>query len=296
MSTRPPFDNSVLAKCNALKRAGFWPGEPKLRPRAWLENFEESDRVVAARLLDRFTLLSEKLTDHLLVAAYDAVSDGLLKGPTAPSRDRLTSAVRDAVFTPVMGERPNPTDSGHLLCRKVRQLLGIPESNILTWEQALDAASKGQPIVFVDDFVGSGDQFITYWQREDLDRRSFKSLSSSPSFVATYLTLVATRTGQDRIHSTIPSLALCAGHLLDSDSTVFSTSGDATPDVSSLLDKYAPRLTPSETYIAGNADYLKYGYKRVGLLFGFEHSIPDATLPIFWSRGANSWEPLVERK
>lgn len=80
--------NEVLEKCSVLKQAGLWLPEPKIRPRAWMSNFELQDKGVAAFLLDKFTFYSSSLTDKLLVSSFHSISDGLEKGPEAPSNDQ----------------------------------------------------------------------------------------------------------------------------------------------------------------------------------------------------------------
>lgn len=292
------FIDEVLAKCDVLKRAGLWPSEPVLRPRAWLENFARADRPLAALLLDKFTFYNKRFTDVLLVASYHSIGDGMPKGPSAPSCNDLVHSLATAAFTPVKGERPNPTDSGYLLCRKARQLLGVPENLILETSDALDHAYRGNTVVFIDDFVGSGDQFLKTWASKDTANRSFVQAISKPGFVAIYVTLVTTDFGLANINRNAPGVAVCATHILEPKSTVFGlTAGnpELKREIDDFLTRYSSNLCPTEDYIAMNPSYLIHGYKNRGLMFGFEHSIPDATLPIFWSPGNNNWEPLIER-
>jgi len=288
----------VLAKCDVLKRAGLWATEPLIRPRAWIQNFEQQDKHLAAFLLDKFTFYNKRFTDALLVSSFHSIGDGLPKGPRAPSRDELIKSLTTAVFTPVKGEYPNPTDSGYFLCRKARQLLGVTEDCILDTDDALSHAYRGGTVVFLDDFVGSGDQFISTWMRET-GGRSFKDAKANSDFNAIYITLVSTDFGLENIYNNVPDVAVCVTHILENKST-FQGVVDGNPamaaELFAFLIKYSPRLCPSEKYIANNSSYLAYGYKNRGLLFGFEHSIPDATLPIFWAPGTNGWEPLIERR
>jgi hypothetical protein len=285
--------NDVLSKCEVLKRAGLWLSEPKMRPRAWMDNFETSDRHIAARLLDRFTFYNSKLTNRLLMAAFDSIGDGMPKGPRAPDRSTLLTSVPSAVWTPVQGEIPNPTDSGNLLCRLARQELGVSQASIVDNDVALARAQSGNAVIFVDDFVGSGQQFLTTWQR-NRNGNSFATVNAKSPFTAIYVTLVATSAGIKNIHHTVPSVAVCATHVLELKSTVYSNSGTV-PEITAFLAKYAPRLTPSEPHIAKHPRFVQFGFGELGLMFGFEHSIPDSTLPIFWAPGNTSWEPLIER-
>lgn len=270
----------------------MWEPEPTIRPRAWIENFEESDKLLAAKLLERFVFYNQRLTDSLLINSFYSIADGLRKGPAAPPRDTLLHALPDAVFTPVAGETPNPTDSGYLLCRRARQVLKITESQIMTTSEALDAAKKGHLIVFVDDFIGSGDQFLTTWRDS-----FFSEAQKTYNFPAIYICLVGTSAGIDRINQEAPTVAVCVTHKIDNRETFWGIENYDKPlynQLDALLKKYAPRLTPHESYMS-RLDYKIYGYKRRGLFFAFEHSVPDATLPIFWCRGTNNWEPLIER-
>lgn len=290
------YVKDVLARCEALKRAGMWLPEPTLRPRAWIENFDDSDKILAAQLLERFVFYNQRLTDSLLKASFYSIADGLKKGPLAPPREQLLRALPKAVFTPVSGESPNPTDSGYFLCRRTRQVLGVDEAQIKATSEALQVAANGCPVVFVDDFIGSGDQFLATW-RDISTGVSFEAIHQQVGFPAIYISLVGAEEGIAYIGKYAPAVAVCVTHKIDNRGTLW---GIKSSDLSlynrldSLLQKYLPRLTPNEQYMLKES-YLTYGYKHRGLFFGFEHSVPDATLPIFWCRGTNNWEPLIER-
>lgn len=293
------FISDVLDKCETLKDVGFWFPLSNIRPKAWLENFEQEDKYLAALLLEKFTYYNNQLTNSLLISSYHSIGDGLPKGPSAPPRDHLISSLNTAVFTPVTGEDPNPTDSGNLFCRKARQILNINEDKIVTPEQAVKHAASGGTVVFIDDFIGSGDQFLYTWSRiyGRSSPKSFKTVHSTVNFTAMYISLVATDFGLDNIYQKAPSVAVSTTHTLTSRSTFqgLEIADEKKRSLESFIAKYSSRLKPKEEYIANNPRWLKYGYKERGLMFGFEHSIPDATLPIFWAPGDN-WEPLIERR
>lgn len=290
------YIKDVLARCEALKRAGMWLPEPAIRPRAWIENFENSDKILAAQLLERFVFYNQKLTDSLLTSSFYSMADGLKKGPAAPSRDKLLQALPIAFFAPVSGEVPNPTDSGYFLCRRARQVLGIAEAQIIPTSEALQKAKNGLPVVFVDDFIGSGDQFLSTWQDASTGT-SFEEIQQSSGFTAIYISLVGTDVGIEKISRDAPVVAVCVTHKIDTRGTFWGLKSSNEPlyhELDLLLKKYALRLKPHDTYML-KENYLIYGYKHRGLFFGFEHSVPDATLPIFWCQGTNNWEPLIER-
>lgn len=274
----------------------MWLSEPTIRPRAWIENFDMGDKILAAQLLERFVFYNQRLTDSLLTTSFYSIADGLKKGPGAPTREQLLQALPNAVFTPVSGETPNPTDSGYFLCRRTRQVLNVDENQIKITSEALKAAANGLPVVFVDDFIGSGDQFLTTWQDRSTGT-SFEAVQSKVDFAAIYVSLVGTEMGITNIGKKAPSVAVCVTHKIDNRGTFWGlqvSNPSLYSQIDSLLKRYTPRLTPHDVYMH-QQEYLTYGYKHRGLFFAFEHSVPDATLPIFWCRGTNNWEPLIER-
>jgi hypothetical protein len=60
------YIDSVLAKCEALKKGGIWAPEPHLRPAAWLANFKDpQERLLAAILLDNFIFYSRSVENWM---------------------------------------------------------------------------------------------------------------------------------------------------------------------------------------------------------------------------------------
>lgn len=289
------FQQEVLAKCEALIKSTIWPTQDKIRPRAWLNNFEESDRGVASYLLDKFVFFSNHYTDRLLYKAYN----DLISHFEGYAEADLLSVFQNIKVTPLEGELPNPSDSGNLLCRKMRQSFNFAEANIVTPAQAVAFANDGEFILFVDDFIGSGDQFLETWRRNYLTEypKSFChiALDNGPTFVV--LALVCTESALARINSELDHVTVFSCHIVDERSSIFNLQDCKYTfrEIDAFLEKYCDRLTPQEEYIRNNREFLKYGYHRLGLLLGFEHSVPDATLPVFWSAGTGDWSPLYER-
>lgn len=290
---------AVLQKCDALKRAGLWAAESKVRPLAWLNNFTAEERIAAAVLLDHFVYFSDPVTDRLLLATFRSLRDRSRRGLGGLP----INLVDTAVFTRVEGEKPNPTDSGNVFCRKARQVLAIPEQRVLEPAAAVTAAASGTPVVFLDDFVGSGDQFCATWGRQYLPTspRSFADVFSIQPFPAIYLCLITTQKGRDRIQVEIPPLVLDYAHLLAAEDSVRSlpTSPlipplqDAQVAVANLLQQYSPRL--SLPAYMGQDDWAQYGYQSLGTIIAFEHGVPDATVPLVWADGPTGWIPLARR-
>jgi hypothetical protein len=283
-----------------MKDCGLWPAEPKVRPAAWLQNFEDDERPVAAVLLDHFVFFGGAAVDRMLLSGFRSLHDRVnqRRGRTAASN--LLAA---AVFTAIEGERPNLTDSGHLFCRKLRQIVGLPDARFANPEEAIEAAAQGTPVVFLDDFIGSGDQFMSTWERQyrHVQPRSFADAYATKAFDAYYLSLVATETGRDRVAQDAPMVWLQVNHVVGPVYGIASTPRtpflpdieDITQRIEQLLAKYESRLIVP--HYLGTPESRKYGFERLGLQIAFDHSTPDATLPIFWAEAGANWTPLVRR-
>ena len=288
------YIEEVLSKCKAMKVCGLWAKEPKIRPRAWLENFEENDREIAALLLDNFIYYNAEHTDALLVSAYNSISNLDICNESTSIKEVLDSSV----FTIVTGENPTLSDSGHHFIRRLRQLFQIPENKIVSFFDALAHADTGGTVIFIDDFVGSGEQFIKTWSREfEATTKSFKQISTYNEFKSIYITLVASKSGLTHIQNFCPKLNIIAAHVLNDKSTIKGVTqrGITQLGLEMFLAKYSTFLTPQEKHIANNTNFLMKGFHEIGALIGFEHGVPDATLPIFWSPGTNNWMPLILR-
>lgn len=296
------IENSVLEKARVLRRAGHFPDEQTFRAQAWLKNFQGEEREVAAVLLDRFVFYPERLTNELLKAAYRSICDVRPRSSATP--DALASALESAVFTPVEGEDPHRADSGNLFCRKARQILEIPEDRIVEPAQALSAAASGSMVVFVDDFVGSGNQFLSTWNQSLLARQpsTFSDASALSHFPAVYLHLITTRYGYDRIRSKAPQVTLVPFHILEASDSYRGIPSRNSYGISNLQAKIKQLLSTHANHLAPSGSHFQdltiraEGFHRLGLTIAFEHSVPDATLPIFWAPSKNSsWTQLLRR-
>jgi len=301
LAAHQAYVDAVLAKCEALMSAGLWAPEPAVRPRKWLANFPEDDRTAAAILLDSFVYFSERSTRRLLVGAFEAA----LRIPLGRPRALVAPSLERALFTPVLGENPNPTDSGYQISRAVRQALSVDENRFVDLTEALASAQRGELVVFLDDVTMSGDQFMRTWDRSTPSGASFQSVSQTKALPVAYICICATDAAMLRIQTGAPGVRVYPTHLLDASQTYRAIPSrqppplvqNAMPMVEALLDKFSAGLQfrPDDQYMLNDATWQRDGYKGRALLLAFEHSVPDGTLPILWADGPPGWTPLVRR-
>ena len=291
----------IKSKMQFLVDISVWPGGQSLDPRAWLNNFLASERSFALNLLNVFLYYNEQLVDALFSRAVQQLSTNITKSSTS-----LTEANKQWQFflesvcvTYVEGEERSPTDSGLVFARKARQVLGIDQGQIVRPEQALERRLRKPacPILFVDDFVGSGRQMKITWYRQHSSgsgrTHTFaeESIGGGDIF---YVPIISTAYGLNALASCCPGLKVHPSHILDNryslvdpDSILWPEA--LRPDASNFLLEASRR--------AGILDELKeewMGFHNLALALAFSHSVPDATLPLyFWDR--RGWAPLIRR-
>jgi hypothetical protein len=257
--------------------------------------------VLAAVLLDNFLFYSERASDRLLVAAYRRLEDDVLLGRLPIQGDRQ-QFLDSLVFTPVEGEVPRPTDSGNPICRKLRDLVGIPDERFLQPQDALAEARAGRPVAFVDDFIGSGSQLAETWVRAYSagTSQSFEEAHQTRSFSAFCLAMTATEVALANLRTRAPPVVVIAAHVLDASYSVQELNAPQLappiPDFQKQLGDFLARhaiLLDLEPFLQKGSGPL-YGYHGLGLLLSFEHATPDSTIPLLWANGSGSWIQLVK--
>ena len=308
MATKRSYLHRIKLKSDALKRAGIWPpNDPgQVRPNSWLSNFKANETAIAAALVDVFVYFSNEQVTQLLRRALTRLFQTF--GGTDRSyetrRNQIINQLSRTLFVPVEGEDPNPADSGYYICRAVRQTLGLSDSNIANPAAALTKyLADDQTIVFVDDMVGTGNQMRDMWHRPYAtdDPRSFRLAYERVQRRCYYICLACTSEGRNIITS-LSGIELISAHDLtarDHYRAALARISDhpagpgLPPAIDVLIRKYAPQL-PLESYMK-TAGFPLDGFGNLGLTLGFQHCMPDATLPIYWASGAGSWLPLSKR-
>ena len=290
----------ALGTAAYLSDIRIWAPEMKVAARRWLANFtQDDDKIFASALLDSFIYYSDDLVDELFVACFEALAAEVIDGAQTYERQKDDwQRFRDLILiTHPTGEMPNVTDSGYTFDRRARQLLGIDQSHILEPEGVTEALLR-QPkrtVVFVDDFAGSGDQFVKTWQRAyttALGTTSFVDLAAKGISEFFYCPLVSTETGREYIESRCLGLKMRPTHILPREYSAIDPSSLLWPDA---LRPGARDFIDRVSAIAGVPAGARYGYADLALAVAFEHGVPDATLPILHWEGSG-WTPLVKRR
>jgi len=290
----------VLRRCRFFQDVQLWPLLEELDPKRWLSNFLDSEMDHAIHLLNAFMYFRQPLMDQLMRAAFQALSqlETWPSKPPFPSRIAWRSFLDNVLITRVTGEDPSDTDSGFRFQRMARQVLGIPENRILPPEKILRSIVRQGPrsVVFVDDFVGSGNQFRMTWERQYALRPSlslsFQNLASiMPDNQFFYCPLICTEFGRQELSRSCPEAVICPAHFLPPQYSALVPDSIVWPE---YLKDSAYAFLKQASARAGIPDTEWQGIGHLGLVLAFEHCVPDATLKIiYWNE--NGWKPLIER-
>ena len=267
---------------------------------AWLDNFTQEERPYALSILRSFLYLPKRVINAMLYSAVHSLSRRLAEGMVSTEvRPWWRDFLSRAKFTYVQGEEPGPTDSGYGFARKARQVLGIPQRQIVHPIEALYALAHEPrtPVVFVDDFVGTGNQMYQTWHKPcGLEGRiTFFAEEANDCSMVVYAPLVATEYGLKALARGCRLLRVHPAHRLDARYSLISEDSILWPDCQRNEAATVLRAASERAGIVANCEFGWKGICGLGLAIAFEGSVPDATIPlVYWDQGG--WRPLLRRR
>jgi len=114
-----------------------------------------------------------------------------------------------------------------------------------------------------------------------------------------YAPVVAHKSGVDHLRAVWPELKVVTTELLTEEHGFFSaqnwqifSSGKITPEVA--IEYYKNEILPLTGFNKSKTAVPELGYGELALSFGFSHSTPNNSLPIFWWE-SDKWPSLLER-
>lgn len=294
----------IRQKCEFFVDVQVWPLHNALDVRGWLSNFRPEDELFATHLLNAFMAVPSHFLDEMLAANFRALSRTVASGHDsyAEKRTAWQTFLSQMLVTFPTGEEPSPTDSGPEYARRTRQQVGIDEHCILDPRSALESigarAPTKTPLVFVDDFVGTGNQFAETWERAyPTNPGSFAEANAVGLIEPFYLPIFCSALGRARLDTHYPGVVLMPVHHLTDRYSALNADGIVWPeslaaDGPSFIERESVRAGIPDTNGATTDDWRGFG--KQGLTLAVGTSIPDATLPIFYWEEAG-WHPLMRR-
>lgn len=271
----------------------------------WLRNFGTgASDPHALHLLNSFIYYPDHFLNPMVQRAIRQLSAEVCPN-TADMQEMILvwkSFLDQAILTFPTGEEPSPTDSGHDFARRAREV-GFDDDRILAPSEtvaALVAGAVPSAVLFVDDFVGTGNQFRETWFRPysvGARQESFASLHSQNPFPAFYVPMFCTDLGATTLEQVCPAVAVRPLHLLTDRYSALNQNGVVWPDSLAptgpeFIERWSMRAGIPDTGGTKPDDWR--GFASLGLTLAFGRFVPDATLPIFYWK-ENGWKPLIQR-
>jgi len=295
------FVDVVLERCRNLVDSGIWDGQfSHVRLDTWMGNFAtQTERYFGACVLDALIYRSERQTVALMEQLFERIIPDLVRRfPPAPvndcswlekPREPLQMPSPQLRVIPVLKLNDPPTKSGLLLGRLYRRALGLNDAWML-WPWLIEHSKNVgiKQFLFIDDFLGTGDQFCEFVDQ-------FSLVDRLKDCYAVYAPLAAHVKGIAKVKEKIPGLHVVAVEVIDQSYSLFSvesnwfndqtnTPGAARTFYEQLVGRVLFPVKPEAIR----------GYGKLALAYAFSHATPDNCLPILWAAGPN-WKPLLTR-
>ncbi len=240
------------------------------RIRDWIEQFAPNHRDLSARVLDCIDII----THDQIAAAYKSILGGL----DGWDRDEGERKGKWR-FVPYSASAGESGDAMLSKFRSANNLAGDVYNDLFIYRCELLGEELGpdDSVVFIDDFVGSGDQVCKTWSRV------FGELVADIGRV--YLVVVAARQqAMQRITIETDLELVSQIHLTERDNVFDSACKHFNNDEKDTLLEYCNKADRKEPK----------GYGDCGLLLVFAHTCPNNSIPILHKKKRN-WEPLFRR-
>ncbi|MCK6144956.1 phosphoribosyltransferase-like protein [Prevotella intermedia] len=270
----------------------------------WLENFQDQgEKELAAHILKQFIYFSDDIIDQMLRVVVGRCGYFFMKNNSTWNHK---SFKEKCWYSFIQGENPNDaTDSGYIFTRKLREVLHIPDKRIIKFEALFkkleDNRNIPQNVILVDDFVGSGLQTVTAWNKYRLgaSKKSLNELQKLSDHCIVYAPLIVNDMGKSRITSNCPNLHLEYIYNLGPEYNLFNVNGLCWAGDNNLHNRFLEmmkRIAQEQGIPITNGNDVNdmKGFWEQGLSLAFHHGIPDAC-PAFFYWDTPSWKPLKTR-
>jgi len=259
----------------------------------WLTNFlTDEDRYLAARLLENLTFRSQEMVGSAIAHILQCILPAELRrvGLRFPSIEDFMQAVsaggahHPVRFVEVEGGN-QPGKSGAVLMRELHRLGNVHNGLLIKAQDIKGLTGSVKALVFVDDMLGTGTQFIAFAKANHLaDETGKRKLIYCP--------LAAYSDGLKNLANECPWLVVCPVEVFGPKHRFFRGE-DARPEVWSIdrVNLVAEVRAHMEMMCKrGGISSSGYGLE---LLIGFHHATPNNTLPVMYAK--TPWNHLLVR-
>mgnify|MGYP001575716458 CR=1 FL=1 len=295
--------NKSKDKATFFQQVHVWPLSSSINYEGWLSNFQTTeDKHIAECILDFFTYFPSAMVDKMLRNTVGQA--GYYLSQRFPNW-RHSDFMNRCYYSFIPGEHPHPTDSGHIFVRKLRDVIGISEDRIIDYAELhtlLLNSKEPLPVLLVDDFIGTGNQCVKAWSvtMQASSGKTLEMISKQGGHAFAYVSLIANKSGYQRIANSCSALQLCSAHVLGVEYNLFNKECLCWQSDEDLYTKGTELILRKSKEIgvpdnAGANELDARGFGMQGLALAFEHGAPDA-IPGFFYFCDHDWIPLIKKR
>lgn len=286
----------IESRVRNLIDSQIWEGIKIERVEQWLSNYQnDKEKYFATRILDFLIYRSEPQTKALIENLFSRCLPEALRKINGNNIDWLMSlkgSVDPGIrIVPVIRDDDPPTKSGPLVARIIKRFLRLNEKWMI-WPFKIDEhINDGKTVfLFIDDFLGTGTQFIKFANRNNL-----KSVFQSNTCI--YAPLAASVSGIELVQEEFPDLLVTTSEELKACLDIFSDDSECfndgvnTPESAKL---FYEELLERISGIPKNRNRFAYGYGHLAMIYAFDHASPNASIPLLWYE-YDGFTPLFDR-
>lgn len=278
-----------------LIRNGLWDGIDPLRFKAWFNNFTSvEERLLAALLVDRLIYRSQK---HMISMLFDLFTISipncmrLGNDPNYQQNRRLLTRLcenRDNQIRLVnINEDDQPSQSSGEIINIVNHQMNIKRRNLIYQKDIFGNYQNGaRTFILIDDMICTGEQMCSA-----LDKIGINKYPECCFYIAV---CCACKDGIVFIHKKYPNIQIAYTELLTKEEHSFFYSIDEKKiplEVMSNLKDFYEKFTIGKKF---NKQQL-YGKGNMALVYAFQNSTPNASLPILYYK-TNSFNQFLNKR
>lgn len=285
------FYDSTCQISKRLIKVGFWDKVSEVKLINWLANFKtDEEKFLSALLLHNITYRSSLAMTSTFRIAIDIIIPAFLEnklkydiGNIEVFLNTLGSTKSRAFpfrFITIEGIDGKTAKSGPALLRELRRSIGIHKDLFIGPTQIAEQKEHVKAIIIVDDIIGSGENFRTFYD---------KCLSNNKKHVYLFVPLAANTQSVEALRIDFPEIIFEPVELIDEENSFFNN--ETLPfnlDIEEMKAFYVKLMREKATMKN------PYGFKKQSFSHFFSLSSPNASLPVYYHNSDN-WEDLFQR-
>lgn len=299
------YTQSIIERCEDLIHSQIWSGIELVQLKAWLSNFSDDiEKYFAAWILDRLIYRSHRQTVALMLQLFQRVIPKLTSKypcPSGPLEDiiqaldknrHISYSQNQFRFVVAVRQGDPPTKSAFEIARIMKREFSLREDFFIYPKDIPTTITTGvRTFIFIDDFMGTGDQFTT-----DLIKKELSAIVIDPDLFFAYTPLTAHYSGIYKLKREFPQIKCDTVETLGEEHEIFnSNSGivETSPDSLNEMRKFYYDYLEKKNIQVDKDE--RRGYGNLDLAYAFEHAAPDNSLPILWYQQDQNFHPLFKR-